>query len=190
MEEYDTSYQSALHHACGHSSWSWRIYKAAFVLARDGPAAVINAWSTGYALYYTPLMFVCDASGKYASERCRIANMLIDRRADIEAVDQLGNTPFLLASSAGFILMLELLYAVGACIHAVNYAGAGARSRCKQSSGTTAAYLEALNAGSAERKYPPDAVRGTRQGQSQNVRIQRFNAHQRTMHGLDNRVYV
>ena len=86
--------------------------------------------------------------------------------------------------------MLELLYAAGACIHAVNYAGAGARSRCKQSSGTTAAYLEALNVGSAERKCPPDVVRGTRQGPSQTVRFQRLNARQHTMHRLDNRVYV
>ena len=94
MEEYDTSYQSALHHACDHSSWSWRICKACEAIARECPPDVINSWSTGYATYYTPLMYVCDVAGKYARERCRIAQVLIDRLANVEVVDRLGNTLF------------------------------------------------------------------------------------------------
>ena len=150
---------------------------------------MINSWSTGYASYYTPLMFVCDAAGKYASERCRIAKMLIDRLADMGVVDRLSNTPFLLAASAGFIPMLELLHGAGANIHAVNYADAGSISRCKQSSGSTVAYLDGLKVGSADRKYPPDVLRGARQGPSQTVRNHRLNAHQHTMIRLEDRVY-
>ena len=118
--DHDTNYQTPLHHACDHSSWSWRICRACEAIARACPPGVINSWSTGYATYYTPLMYVCDAAGRYAKERCDIAQVLIDRKADVEAVDRLGNTPFLLASAAGFIPMLKLLHVAGANIHALN----------------------------------------------------------------------
>ena len=140
---------------------------------------VSNSWSTGYATYYTPLMYVCDVAGRYATERCRIAQVLIDRLADVEVVDRLGNTPFLLASAAGFIPMLKLLHAAGANVHAVNNDGAGARSRCKQSSGSTAAFLKQLNVGSACRKYPSEVPLGNRKGPSQTVRYLRCNAHEK-----------
>ena len=131
----------------------------------------------GYATYYTPLMFVCDGAGQYAIERCDIAQVLIDRKADLEAVDRLGNTPFLLASAAGFLPMVRILHAAGANVHAVNNDGAGARSRCKQSSGSTAEFLKQLNVGSACRKNPSEVPRGCRKGPSQTVRYLRCNAY-------------
>ena len=77
--------------------------------------------------------------------------------------------------------MLQLLHAAGANIHAVNGAGANARSRCKQSSGSTVAFLNDIKVGYADRKYPPDVHRGARQGQSQVVCHHRLNANQHTM---------
>lgn len=176
MEEFDTTCQTALHHACDHSSWSWRICRACEAIARACPPGVINSWSTGYATYYTPLLYVCDAAGRYATQRCDIARVLIDRKAEMEVVDRLGNTPFLLAAAAGFLPMVMLLHAAGANIHAVNNDGAGARSRCKQSSGSTAAFLIKINVGSACRKYPSAVPRGNRKGPSQNVRQLRCDA--------------
>ena len=90
MEDRDSRNHSVLHHACYHSSWSWRICYACEVIARDCHVDVINSCTTGYAIYYTPLMYVCDAAGKYANERCRIANVLIERLADVEVRDQLS----------------------------------------------------------------------------------------------------
>ena len=123
-------------------------------------------------------MYVCDAAGKYAKERCRIAKVLIDRLADVEVVDQLGNTPFLLAAVGGYIPMLELLYVVGANIHAVNDAGANARSRCKLSSGSTCAFLDEIHVGCADRQYPREVHRGARSGPSQVSRHRRLNAYE------------
>ena len=122
-------------------------------------------------------MYVCDAAGRYATQRCDIAQVLIDRKAEMEVVDRLGNTPFLLAAAAGFLPMVMLLHAAGANIHAVNNDGAGARSRCKQSSGSTAEFLKQLNVGSACRKHPSEVPRGCRKGPSQTVRYLRCNAY-------------
>ena len=131
MEDRDSRNHSVLHHACDHCSWSWRICYACEEIARDCHVDVINSCTIGYAKFYTPLMYVCDVAGIYAKERCRIANVLIGRLADVEVRDRLGNTPFLLAASGGYIPMLELLYVSGANIHAENDAGANAHSRCK-----------------------------------------------------------
>ena len=59
-------------------------------------------------------MFLCDGAGRYGNERCTVAKELIKRGASLEVYDQHGNTPFLIASSAGFIAMLEVLVAAGA----------------------------------------------------------------------------
>jgi ankyrin repeat protein len=112
---------------------------------------------------------------------------LINRGANIEACVLHGNTPFLIAASAGFIPMLKVLVAAGARIHAKNYAGVGARGRCVQSSSTTNAYLESLGVRSSWRNYPPDAVRGKSNGASQRARMARTKAFL-NMEKWDNRV--
>ena len=130
MAELDSIYQTALHHLCDHCGWSLRIGEVALQLAHDCQPHVINTWSIGHAKFFTTLLFVCDGAGKYAQQRCRIAQELIHRDADIDACDQHGNTPYLLAAAVGFVDMVELLVAAHANIYAKNDAGASARGRC------------------------------------------------------------
>ena len=173
MEELDSICPAALHHACDHCGWSGRICKAAKQLASESPPHVINTWSLGYAKYRTPLLFVCDGASRYWEERCSIAQELINRGAKIEWCDQHGNTPFLIAASAGFIPMFEVLVAAGARTHAKNYACVGARGRCVQSSSSTHAYSKSLWVYSPWRNDPPDVVRGKSNGASQQTRMAR-----------------
>ena len=87
--------------------------------------------------FYTTLLYLCDGADK-GNWRCYIAEKLLERRADVEARDQRGNTPFLLASACGFTSMLKILLERGnANKLAVNIAGDGAIARALQSSGTT-----------------------------------------------------
>ena len=97
-----------MHHACDHSSYSWRISVAALQLAECSTIGVINTYNIGWAKYHTPLPYVCDGADKDL-RRCGIAEMLIECLADVEARDQRGNTPFLLAAGAGFTTMLRVL---------------------------------------------------------------------------------
>ena len=185
MTDADSTSQTALHHACDHSSWSIRIAKAAEELARLSPPSVINTWSSGYAQFFTPLLFICDGAGRNAERRCLIAKILIERAADIEQYDQHGNTPFLLAASSGNVDMLKYLFAAGADIHAKNYAGCGARGRCLQSPGTAQKYLRLIGVGSSRRQHPPTAPRGKSNGASQRSRFIRSKAHSHVQQSND-----
>ena len=169
-EEFDSTWQTALHHACNHSSWCKRICYAALDLAYRSSVEVINMPSYHFAKWITPLLFLCDVAGPMANYRCRIAKVLINRGANTEAKDQHGNTAFLLAAAAGFVSMLELLYYENADIHATNDAGAGALARCAACSSTTVNYLRSIGVLSTRRNGPPTAVRGRSNGASQKVR--------------------
>ena len=137
MHHTDSTSQSALHHACSHCLWSRRICKATLELARDCPCELLNIGSTGYGRGLTPLLHVVNGAGVHSDALCRIAEVLINRHANIEACGQQGNTPFLLASAAGFTDMLKLLRARNANIRHVNTRGGGARALAAMSSGTT-----------------------------------------------------
>ena len=170
----DSTSQSALHHACSHCLWSWRICKAAEELARDCPCELLNIGSTGYGRGLTPLLHVVNGAGVHSDARCRIAEVLINRRADIEACDQQGNTPFLLASAAGFTDMIELLRARNANIRHEKTRGGGARALAAMSSGTTQLALKAM--GVPPSICPPsDVPRSRKQGFSQSIRRTRLN---------------
>ena len=127
-------------------------------------------WSTGFAKLDTPLMFLCDGAGPHALDRCMIAQELINRGAHLEACDQHGDTPFLLAAAAGFRDMMEVLVKAGARIHVLNAAGVGARGRSAPSSGSTSAYLAKLGVVATRRSEPSSAPRGKSNGLSQKVR--------------------
>ena len=66
--DYDEDHMTALHHACQHSSCSWRVAQAAIQLIECTRSEDINAYTTGHALYYTPLMYVCDAADNSGKE--------------------------------------------------------------------------------------------------------------------------
>ena len=66
----------------------------------------MNTYNVGFAKYYTPLLYVCDGADR-GLYRCGIAAKLIECLADVEARDQRGNTPFLLAAGAGFTRILS-----------------------------------------------------------------------------------
>ena len=106
--DLDSTWRSPLHHACDHSSYSWRISVAALQLAECSTIGVINTYNIGWATYYTPLLYVCDGVDRGAY-RCGIVAKLIECIADVEARGQRGNTPFLLAVGVGFTTMLRVL---------------------------------------------------------------------------------
>ena len=108
----------------------------------------------------------------------RVARKLIEKSADMEVRDQRGNTPLLLAASAGFIDMLALLLAEGADRLAVNYYGDGAIARCVQSSGTSATYLRWMGASRACAHGPKLPVPRGPMGFSQRSRLNRHSATQ------------
>ena len=89
-------------------------------LARVSSVCLINTGSTGYAKGRTPLIYVCEGAGKYGDARVRIAQLLIERQANLEARDQQGNTALLLAAAGGFTSMVELLKDRGADLLATN----------------------------------------------------------------------
>ena len=170
MDEVDSSIQTVLHHTCNHCTWSWRMCKAAEDIARTCDASIINICSTGYALYFTPLVLLCDGAGQYSHQRCNIAKVLIERRADLETCDQHGNTPFLIAASAGFVDMMKLLFPSGANIHAQNTCGVGARGRCAMSSSTANEYAASINVMPSWKSQASTAVRSKSNGASQKMR--------------------
>ena len=173
MYELDSWHQTVLHHACSHCSWSWRIGKAAFAYASTCSTEIINLPSLGYAFYFTPLMLLCDGGGKHSHQRCTIAKVLINRGADLETCDKHGNTPFLIAASAGFVAMMELLYTEGANIHAHNILGAGARGLTAMCSSTANAYATSIGVLPSWKSHAPRAVRCKSNAASQQVRGQR-----------------
>ena len=110
----DANNWSGLHHAVDASSYSIAAVHAAFALIPQTPVEVINAQTTGsQPKGYTCLHFACDGSDRSFARR-EIAKALITKRADLEARDAKGNTPFLLASGAGVTDVVQLLRECGA----------------------------------------------------------------------------
>ena len=120
-------------------------------------------------------MLLCDGCGKYSHQRCTIARVLINRGADLETCDKHGNTPFLIAASAGFVEMMELLFSSGANIHAQNTCGVGARGRCAMSSSTANEYAASIGVMPSWKSQASTAVRSKSNGASQQMRGHRNN---------------
>ena len=136
-EELDSNNWSPLHHAIDAPSYSWRALEAAKVLVERTPPEVINTPTTGaQPRGYTCLHFACDGSDKMFS-RSWLAQSLIDKRADLEARDANGNTPFLLACGTGVTNAVITLIASGADVNALNNRRQGAKQKAMRSSGTT-----------------------------------------------------
>ena len=149
----DSTTQSALHHACSHC-WSWRICKAALELARDCPCELLTIGSTGYARGFTPLLHIVNGAGVHSDARC--------------------NTPFLLASAAGFTDVIDLLAARNANITHEKTRGGSARALAAMGSGTTQVALKAM--GVPRSICPPsDVPRSRKSGFSQSIRRTRAN---------------
>ena len=166
---YDDNWMSALHHACQHSSSSWRVSRAACQLIEVVSTNELDFYNTGPALYYTPLLYVCDGCARNGS-RVDIARKLIGRGVNMECCDRLGNTPFLLAASGGAVDMLRLLYDSGANKDVVNTYGDGAIQRALGCSSTTRDYLRSIRASEACGYGEKDRVGRGRQGFSQRSR--------------------
>ena len=78
---------------------------------------------TGQGTYYGPLLKVAAELGYL-----EIVKLLLDRGADIEAMDDLGQRPLLSAARLGRIDVVRLLLARGAEINAVDWSGQSALS--------------------------------------------------------------
>ena len=79
------------------------------------------------------LHYACDGSDVSRS-RDRIVAALLTARADIEARNQKGNTPFLFAAASGITDVVELLIKRRADLHVTNYVGKGALQLARQCS--------------------------------------------------------
>ena len=85
----------------------------------------------------------CDGGDKsFASDS--IVYALLHERADIEAVDDKGNTPFLRAAGTGITDVVWVLVNARANIQATNLRGQGALEKAQQSSRSLAAGLKKL----------------------------------------------
>ena len=74
-------------------------------------------------------------------ERGNLVRLLIDSDADLEAEDEQGRTPFLLACGTGVVDVAEALSQAGCSIHAVSWDGRNAADRCRGSSGSMRKFL-------------------------------------------------
>ena len=142
----DSEGWSALHHALDSSSFSARAALAARDLAQRTPPRIINTGTTGsQPSGYTCLHFACDGSDR-SFKRVELAGLLLDRRANLEAREQKGNTPLLLASGAGIADVVELLLRRRADVTAVNHRGVGALQKALNHSTDVRAILERAGA--------------------------------------------
>jgi len=137
----DINNWSPLHHAVDASSYSWRALLAAKQLLLVTPAEVINQHTTGsQPRGYTCLHFACDGSDKGLG-RADLCASLLAKKANIEARDGIGNTPFLLASGAGVTDIVECLMAAKCDVAAVNHKKTGALQKAAKSTGEVAVAL-------------------------------------------------
>ena len=135
--ELDTNGWSALHHACDASSYSYRALQAALELADITPIECMNSHTTGsQPRGYTALHFACDGSDKTFS-RAELACALINKRADLEARADSGNTAFLLAGGSGVTDIVNVLIEARADVTAENDRKMGALEMSKGSSTDT-----------------------------------------------------
>ena len=143
VDQTDTLGWSALHHAIDAGTYSWRADKVARALIPLTATNVINGQTRGSRPKgYNCLHFACDGSDK-GYGRHHIVEDLCRRRANLEAKDNIGNTPLLLAAGVGVTPSVDILLSWCANIHATNDNGQGALQKAKGHSGTMKALLRA-----------------------------------------------
>ena len=131
----DTNGWSPLHHAIDATTYSWRAVEASKALIEVTPTEIMNKKTLGDRPNgNTCLHLCCDASDASFS-RPALATGLILRKADLEARDSLGNTPFLLATGSGDSDMVKVLISAKADLLARNHRTCGAFQRASRSSG-------------------------------------------------------
>ena len=92
---------------------------------------VVNMATTGTRPpQKTALHLACDGSDVTYS-RHRIVAELLTARADMEARDPKGNTPFLMAAGVGITNVVKLLIESGADRHVTNHKGQGALQKAR-----------------------------------------------------------
>jgi len=142
ITDVDDNNWTGLAHAIDATTYSERAMEAALSILegmRDsGEDAAILHYKTTVALHkpcgYTCLHFACDASDKIFG-RVHLVEMLLKKKADIEARTAKGNTPFLLASGSGQTDVVNTLMAAKCDGTATNKGGNGALQRARDSSG-------------------------------------------------------
>jgi hypothetical protein len=84
---------------------------------------------------YTALHLACNGSDRIF-QRHKIVELLLQRNADVNALDDKGRTPLHHAAGTGVLEAAKLLVEAGAVVDAVDDFGKNALDKCKGSSGT------------------------------------------------------
>ena len=152
----DTDGWTPLIHAVNASSYSRRAAEAAIFLLINSPFMessgrrgqpsvahkVVNMATTGARPPgKTALLFACSGSDALFRSQSTVF-ALLTARADIEARDQNGNTPFLLAAACGITDVVKLLIENRADLHVTNDAGKGALQLARHCSSDVRGLLE------------------------------------------------
>ena len=169
FSDVDTDGWTPLIHAVNASSYSVRAQEAAIFLLINSPFMessgrrgqpsvahkVVNMATTGARPPgKTALLFACSGSDvSYMSHR--IVAALLTARADIEARDSNGNTPFLLAAASGITDVVELLINRRADLHVTNHAGKGALQLARKCSSDVRGLLEHHGCSDTHANAPP-----------------------------------
>ena len=130
-----------LHHACDSSTFCERAALAALDLIENGDCDVNAATTGGRPPMYTPLHFACDGSDK-AFMRRHIVEALLDANADMEAQEQNGNTPLLLAAASGCLEIVKYLRQRKCNTRATNKKGVGAWQKASGASTAVQQFME------------------------------------------------
>jgi len=136
---------SALHHALYSMTFSWRAGEAAKQGIKHVSIETLNTKTIGsegepLPKGFTCLHFLCQGSDK-SFEKRNLVIPLLEKKADIEAEDDMGNTPLLKAAGTGLADFVEILISRGANTAALNKNGKGALELAKGCSSTAAAML-------------------------------------------------
>ena len=84
---------------------------------------------------YSALHMACNGSD-IRLERGDLVRLLLDKQADLEAEDNTGRTPWLLASGTGIVDVAQALSQAGCDIYRTSWDGRNAADRCWGSSGS------------------------------------------------------
>ena len=140
-DECDKNGWTALHHACD-SGFSKRAFLAAQeILAgrnfRDDKMcermqrALMLKTVGSQPPGFTALHFACDGANRCGDNQ-RLVHALLQRKADIEAKDARGNTPFLKAAGQGLTDVCEYLICCKADVNATDNKGVGAAQKTER----------------------------------------------------------